>query len=115
MHLSLTEKQAEAAGKIAAALLDELVEGAPGEGAYVLDTAVEDCGCRGVCEIEVADRDAALLLSALSAYEQRVGGALSDREAEAIRALRGAIAASRATNVASLAGRRRVAPQGSAA
>jgi hypothetical protein len=81
MRIPLTPEQAAGATKIAAALLEDESEGAPGEGAYLL----------GISAIELEERDVPWVRAALTAYERYVDGALEYRESAAITTLRAAM------------------------
>ncbi|MQA73747.1 MAG: hypothetical protein GEU88_05280 [Solirubrobacterales bacterium] len=105
MRCSLTPRQALVVTQIAAALLEEEPEGAVGEGAYVLELALEEAGCREARAIELEDRDVPWVRAALSAYERRCGGALNDEERETVGALRGQLAGARFARVAALGAR----------
>jgi hypothetical protein len=91
MRIPLTPEQAAGATKIAAALLEDESEGAPGEGAYLLEVALEEAGCAGISAIELEERDVPWVRAALTAYERYVDGALEYRESAAITTLRAAM------------------------
>lgn len=112
MRLALTPQQAAGASVIAATLLDEQAEGAPGEGAYALDLALEEAGCKRVRTIEIAARDVADVRAAVSAYVERCGGVLHPEERAAVDVLRRELRLAAHGNVVRLAERREPTPAG---
>ena len=114
MRLALTPQQAAGASVIAATLLAEQAEGAPGEGAYALDLALEEAGSRQVRTVEIPARDVADVRAALSAYVERCGGALHADERAAVEMLRGELRLGAHGNVVRLAERRARPPVGAA-
>lgn len=107
MKLALTPQQAAGASTIAATLLAEQAEGAAGEGAYALDLALEEAGCKRVRTVEIAPRDVADVRAALTAYADRCGGALDEDERAAVDMLRRELRVAAHANVARLAEHRR--------
>ncbi len=112
MRLALTPLEAAGASQIAASLLAEQAEGAPGRGAYALDLALEEAGCRAVRAIEIPARDAADVRAALTAYVERCGGALEPDELAAVEVLRRELRQRAHANVVRLAERRAQTPAG---
>jgi hypothetical protein len=112
MRLALTPQQAAGASVIAATLLEEQAEGAPGEGAYALDLALEEAGCKQVRAVEIAARDVADVRAAVSAYVERCGGALDQDERAAVELLRSELRLAAHGNVLRLAERRERTPAG---
>lgn len=106
MRLALTPKQAAGASAIAATLLSEQAEGAAGGGAYALDLALEEAGCKEVRTVEIAPRDVADVRAAVTAYVKRCGGALDEEERAAVEVLRGQLRLAAHDGVARLAERR---------
>lgn len=103
MKLALTPQQAAGASRIAATLLAEQAEGAAGEGAYALDLALEEAGCRRVATVEIAARDVPDVRAALSAYVKRCGGSLTEQERAAVELLRAELRLAAHPKVARLA------------
>lgn len=112
MKLALTPQQAAGASTIAATLLQEQAEGAPGEGAYALDLALEQAGCRQVRTIRIDERDVPDVRAALSAYVKRCGGSLHADERAAVDVLRKELRLSAHENVVRLAEHGSPAPVG---
>lgn len=112
MRLALTPPQAAGASLIAATLLREQAEGAPGRGAYALDLALEEAGCRQVRTMEIGGRDVADVRAAVTAYVERCGGVLEQDERAAVELLRGELRVTAHDNVVRLAERRERARAG---
>jgi hypothetical protein len=112
MKLALTPQQAAGASAIAATLLQEQAEGSAGEGAYALDLALEEAGCKQVATVEIAARDVADVRAAVTAYVGHCGGALDEDERAAVELLRAELRVAAHDGVVRLAERRRRTPVG---
>ena len=106
MRLALTPRQAAGASLIATTLLAERAEGAPGEGAYALDLALEEADCRRVRTVHIDARDVADIRAAVTAYVERCGGVLDEDERAAVELLRREMRVAAHDNVMRLAERR---------